>query len=95
MIKHIISGITEGFRNRKKLRQLLDSTPASSTILDLSPGDLKAAGILALALDYDGVLAPHGGDRPLPEIEEWIRGAITVFSGKIYLFFPIGPMGQG
>jgi predicted HAD superfamily phosphohydrolase YqeG len=49
---------------------------------------------LALALDYDGVLAPHGADRPLPEAEEWLKKAITSFTEeRIFILSnrPVGP----
>jgi len=32
-----------------------------------------------LVLDFDGVLAPHGNDVPLPEIVEWLRRCASVF----------------
>lgn len=49
---------------------------------------------MALALDYDGVLAPHGADQPLPVVVDWLRCAVTVFGAeRIFILSnrPFGP----
>lgn len=71
-------GIVEGWRNRRALGALLEATPSDRCVLDLEPLTLGKSGIEALALDFDGVLAPHGGDRPLPAVEAWLRRAVAV-----------------
>ncbi len=48
------------------------------TVLELKPDDLPLHGIKALALDFDGVLSPHGADEPLPEVAEWLKRCCSV-----------------
>lgn len=74
---HILLGMVEGWRQRRALRSLLVRTPATARLLDLAPDEFASQGIAALALDFDGVLAPHGADRPLPEVEAWLRRAVA------------------
>lgn len=47
-------------------------------MLDIVPEELVPRGIRVLALDFDGVLAPHGGDQPLPGVEAWLRQTVAV-----------------
>jgi len=42
-------------------------------VLDLKPEELLSHKVAALALDYDGVLAPHGAAEPVPEIAQWLE----------------------
>ncbi len=62
--------------------------------MQVEPEQLKAEGIKALALDFDGVLAPHGADQPLPEVVSWLRRAAEVW-GEERIFIlsnrPFGP----
>jgi uncharacterized protein len=76
---HIIAGFTIGFRHRMKLSELLSATPANNTIHSLNPTELKRSGIRALALDFDGVLSPHGFQHPLPESVKWLRDCVACF----------------
>jgi uncharacterized protein len=76
---HIIAGFTIGFRHRMALSALLAATPGNSTILGLNPAELKQNGIRALALDFDGVLSPHGFEHPLPEAEQWLKKCVSSF----------------
>lgn len=81
-LSHIFAGFTLGFHHRRTLRQLLDSTPLSTNILELDPEVLRSSGIAVLALDFDGVLAHHGAPVPLPEAIAWMRKCETVFGGE-------------
>jgi len=82
---HILAGFTSGFRNRRELARILRETEADSSILSLDPAKMQSEGITALALDFDGVLAPHGYPAPIPEAEEWLAHCATVF-GEERLF---------
>lgn len=83
---HILTGFTSGFRHRRALRLLLDGAPRTCGILTLDPEQLRSSGIVALALDFDGVLAHHGAPAPLPEAVEWLKRCETVFGGgKIFI----------
>jgi uncharacterized protein len=78
---HILAGFSLGLQYRRQLRRLLDETPDSTCILNLDPESLKASGITALALDFDGVLAYHGAPAPLPEAVEWMKRCQAAFGG--------------
>lgn len=83
---HILAGFSLGFHHRAALRQLLDSTPSNNNILNLSPEQLSESGIAALALDFDGVLSPHGDPFPLPEAISWMKKCEAVFGAdKIFI----------
>ncbi|RII30306.1 MAG: hypothetical protein CXR30_08300 [Geobacter sp.] len=82
---HILAGFTSGFRNRRELARILRETDAGNNILALDPAKLKGNGITALALDFDGVLAPHGNTAPIPEADEWLARCAAVF-GEDHLF---------
>ena len=79
---HILAGFSLGFRHRRALRLLLADTPADTGILELDPAALAVSGIMALALDFDGVLAAHGAAVPLPEAVAWMKRCETVFGGE-------------
>jgi predicted HAD superfamily phosphohydrolase YqeG len=78
---HILAGLPLAIRYRRQLRRLLDQTPANRCILTLDPIEWKAAGVTTLALDFDGVLAPHGAPAPLPEAIEWLERCQAAFGG--------------
>jgi putative phosphatase len=76
---HILLGVSLGFHHRHALARVLRETARDSTILTLDPVLLKAHGITTLALDFDGVLSPHGSAAPLPEAREWLVRCSAVF----------------
>jgi len=79
---HILAGFSLGFHHRRELRQLLNKPPDSLGILGLDPEALRSAGVAALALDFDGVLAGHGAAVPLPEAIAWMKRCEAVFGGN-------------
>jgi len=79
---HILAGFSLGIRHRRRLRRILNEAPAGTCILTLDPAVLKSSGVVALALDFDGVLAHHGAPVPLPEAVEWIKRCEAVFGGE-------------
>lgn len=76
---HILAGFSLAFRFRERLTRILKETPAETSILTLDPAALQKSGIAALALDFDGVLAPHGFAAPLPEAKERLARCADVF----------------
>ncbi|ABL00220.1 YqeG family HAD IIIA-type phosphatase [Pelobacter propionicus] len=82
---HILAGFTHGFRHRRELARILAETPANCSILRLDPHRLRAEGIRVLALDFDGVLAPHGSPVPLPVAVEWMDRCAALF-GEANIF---------
>jgi predicted HAD superfamily phosphohydrolase YqeG len=79
LFAHVLAGFTFGFTFRKELAKVLRETPSGSSIKGLDPARLTADAITALALDFDGVLAPHGFSAPLPEAREWLVRCSAVF----------------
>ena len=78
---HILAGFRLGFKYRRTLQELLDSTHKNAGILALDPEALQSSGIKVLALDFDGVLASHGKPVPLPEAVAWMKRCEAVFGG--------------
>ncbi len=79
---HILAGFSLGFRHRRELCKLLDSTPLSRSISELDPKELQRSGIAALALDFDGVLANHGAPMPVLAGVAWLKQCEAVFGGE-------------
>ena len=83
-----------GWQYRRQLRELVVETPVTGMLLDQEPSTLAENGVQALALDFDGVLAPHAADQPLPEVADWLRRAVAVFGAeRVYILSnrPYGP----
>ena len=78
---HILAGFPLGLHHRRALRQLLDNTQKNACILKIEPELLKSSGVVVLALDFDGVLAPHGAAIPLPEVILWMKRCEAIFGG--------------
>ncbi len=79
---HIRAGFTLGFLHRRELKELLDNTPADASVLKLDPANLRDSGAVALALDFDGVLAGHGFPTPYPETVSWMKCCEEIFGGN-------------
>jgi len=84
-LDHIREGFSLGFRNRHTLARLLQTTPLDCSITNIEPARLHNEGIRILALDFDGVLSPHGSGAPIPEAVGWLRRCASVF-GEDHLF---------
>lgn len=85
-ISHILAGFSLGFKHRIELKQLLNNTSPKMNILAIDQKELRSSGISALALDFDGVLAPHGDTFPIPEATKWIRKCEAIFGcDKIFI----------
>jgi predicted HAD superfamily phosphohydrolase YqeG len=76
---HIAAGFSLGFCMRHELGHLLHATPQDRSIANLDPNQLHSQGIRVLALDFDGVLSPHGFAAPIPTAEQWLKSCSTVF----------------
>jgi len=76
---HILLGFIDGFTRRKALMRIIDETLPHTSIYSLDLHRFKQEGVLALALDFDGVLAHHGADYPLPDAVLWLLKASEIF----------------
>jgi uncharacterized protein len=60
--------------HRQELKAFLSSpNNRIAKLSDLTVERLEKANVAILVLDFDGVLAPHGEEKPLPEAEVWLR----------------------
>ncbi|WP_020675916.1 hypothetical protein [Geopsychrobacter electrodiphilus] len=84
-MNHVLYSLVAGHRQRLALASLFAGAIRQGTAeVDLAA--LKASGIAALVFDFDGVLAPHGAQAPLPETERVLAQALEVFgSGHVYI----------
>ena len=64
------------------MKHLVRETPTGQTVLDLKPEELHLRGVEALALDFDGVLAPHGADEPTPEVAQWLAHCCRILGSQ-------------
>jgi predicted HAD superfamily phosphohydrolase YqeG len=82
----ILNSLILGFRFRNELGRILAETQRDNSILSLDPVRLKTNGIAALALDFDGVLSPHGFSAPIPPTREWLSRCTAIFGEeKIFI----------
>jgi len=63
---------------RRQLAEIARRFRAPQRTVAVVPEELAARGVTVLVLDFDGVLAPHGTDTPLPEVVEWLRRCAAV-----------------
>jgi len=89
-----LKGITTGWQYRYQLRKLIAETAVTSRLLDQEPQQLAEKGVRALALDFDGVLAPHGADQPLPEVVDWLKRAVAVLGVEQIVILSNRPFGS-
>ena len=78
-MNHVIYGFIAGFSFRHRLASLLRSFPGDTVTHSISPEDLNESGVTVLALDFDGVLAPHGRPEPIREATDWLSRCSSVF----------------
>jgi predicted HAD superfamily phosphohydrolase YqeG len=58
-------------RHREALRRCVDE--GVDCVLQLPLARWAAEGVKGCVLDFDGVLAHHGVNTPLPVVQEWLR----------------------
>ena len=61
------------WRYRAELKALRQPEHHLTTVTELTPEYLATLGITHLALDFDGVLAAHGYEKPLPKARSWLK----------------------
>ena len=77
--------IAQGFKNRKPLDQIQSCSSDLSTIAVTSDA-IRNTGASVIALDYDGVLAPHGVNELSPDIINWLIHIVSEFGAeKIFI----------
>src|SRR5512138_1850004 len=85
-MNHAIYGFIAGFKCRQRLASLLSSSPRNTATHSVNPERLHKEGVTVLALDFDGVLAPHGRQEPLPQVAEWLSRCSQIFGqDRLYI----------
>lgn len=82
VINPILYGLKMGMARRRQLAEINRRFRDPLRTGAIVPEELVVRGTRVLALDFDGVLAPHGSDAPLPEVEEWLRRCAAVLSER-------------
>ena len=72
LISRTVFTIIKSLTHRRELQRLL-GTAGCEQVTRITPHRLDAENIAVLVLDFDGVLAPHGYDEPLPEVIAWLK----------------------
>jgi Predicted hydrolase of the HAD superfamily len=78
-------------RYRRKLATVLENAPLCRHPWEISVVSLARKGVSVIALDFDGVLAPHGDDLPLPEMSIWIDQCVRQFGAERVFILTNGP----
>lgn len=78
--------------HRGELAAVHSAQPTCLGVLELSPRALHRQGIRVLALDFDGVLAPHGEIGMNAEIEAWVDECVREFGSERVFIFSNKPM---
>jgi predicted HAD superfamily phosphohydrolase YqeG len=81
-MNHIFYSIRMIPQRWKELAMIYNQAVPNQRAIDIAPKDLIKNNITVLALDFDGVLSHHGYDRPLPEVEDWIKECILHFGAE-------------
>ena len=82
MIKRILYAIRQGWAYRKSLKRFLSQPQLQLERLEhLTQDVIEAANIAVVALDFDGVLAPHDADEPSMEAQQWLQ-RLSIWIGE-------------
>lgn len=57
----------------------------SPCLLDVNPQTWIEHGVRVVVLDFDGVLSPHAGRLPLPEVLPWLTGLLATFGNNTFI----------
>ncbi|WP_116964302.1 YqeG family HAD IIIA-type phosphatase [Fastidiosibacter lacustris] len=74
--------IKNSISQRKKIKAICQNKHQIDQVTQLNPNKLKVLGIKYIALDFDGVLAPHGQPLPDEHIFDWLKVLSQKYSQK-------------
>ena len=77
MIKRLIFSICKTIQYRKNISK--KNIYSIKKLIDLNINTLQQKNIKYLALDFDGVMASHGKNKPYNEVCLWLNGLIKDF----------------
>ncbi|MCF6807908.1 HAD family hydrolase [Thiotrichales bacterium 19S9-12] len=87
MLERIIYTLKQIKHYKKDLRTLInDPLYSVNQVFQIDLIQLKENGITTIVLDFDGVLAAHGEEKPLESIKVWLDELVSVFGEEnIYI----------
>ena len=71
MLKRSLYTFKQMLKHKKQI-SAVKKTNCLDEVVNLKAIDLQNAGVKYLALDFDGVLASHGKEKPLPQVCQWL-----------------------
>ncbi len=75
--------LVHAFKFRNELYQIIEQTDHNLQLIHVDPYLLIKKGITkTLILDFDGVMAAHGKERPDRTVIKWLKEAIECFGQK-------------
>lgn len=85
VIPRSIFTLRAGFAKRAGLRRIMAASGSLATV-EVTLEKVAGTGATVVALDYDGVLAPHGVDPLSPELQSWLSALAGRFgTSQIYI----------
>ncbi len=93
MLKRLIYTLNQMRKHRHALA-VANQQARHGHAAQISAQQLKKQGINVLVLDFDGILAYHGANRPLPVMQHWLRECVQVFGTKNIFILSNKPMLQ-
>ena len=94
MFKRFFFSIQSGWRYRKAIRAARSSSLRVNTLPELSTRQLEQAGIKALVLDFDGVMAAHGASVPEQAVCDWLRACMAEYPRMKWFILSNNPWEQ-
>ena len=80
LLARVVYALRMGLRFRADLARILrEATPDPPW--EISTQRLRSTGAKVIALDFDGVLAPYGDERPAAPMLGWLERCIEQFGG--------------
>lgn len=83
LIRKILYTMKMGIAYRQRLAMYPSGADTSvDQVVDLTINYLNAEDIQVLILDFDGVLAAHHANQPIPAVEAWLSRLIATWSPR-------------
>lgn len=79
------------WRWRHTLARILRDAPSCRAPWQISLDALKTEEISVIVLDFDGVLAPWGAERPIPEMVTWMDRCVSSLGVEHVFVLSNGP----
>jgi uncharacterized protein len=74
--------IGQAWKYRHQIRAMRTPQLQVQSVTEVTPARLELLGVRYLALDFDGVLAPHGDEVPTAEVAVWLREMVAYLGAE-------------